>query len=201
MSDPQGRPTPPAPQPGRPVTAFGPQPRPMPPAARARLNYFKAGFILAVGLYGVVCAVNPKTYRFLDRVDLVFHEAGHLIFGLFGEFIGILGGSLMQVLIPAVVTGYFILYNQRWSGMVTLFWVGQSLFNVSVYVKDARAQALPLLGGEDVIHDWNWLLGRLHMLRWDQTLGNLVYFLGVLALAISVAGGLYLSREEQTVEE
>ena len=34
--------------------------------------------------------------------------------------------------------------------MVTLFWVGQSLFNVSVYVKDARAQALPLLGGEDV---------------------------------------------------
>jgi hypothetical protein len=201
MSDPQGRATPQSPQPRRPVTAFGPQPCPTSPAARARLNYFKAGFILVVGLYGVVCAVNPKAYRFLDRVDLVFHEAGHLILGLFGEFIGILGGSLMQVLIPAIVTGYLILYNQRWSGMVTLFWVGQSLFNVSVYVKDARAQALPLLGGEDVIHDWNWLLGRLHMLRWDQTLGNLVYFLGVLALTISVAGGLYLSLEEQTVEE
>jgi hypothetical protein len=183
------------------VTTFGPQPRPTQPAARARLNYFKAGFILAVGLYGVFCAVDPKTYRFLDRVDLVFHEAGHLIFGVFGEFIGILGGSLLQVLIPAMVTGYFILSNQRWSGMVTLFWVSQSLFNVSVYVKDARAQALPLLGGEDVIHDWNWLLDRLHLLRWDQTLGNLVFFLGVLALAISVAGGLYFSLEEETAED
>ena len=201
MNDPQGQPVPQPSQPKRPVAAFGSQPRSAPPASRSRLNYFKAGFIVAVGLYGTVCALNPKTYRFLDRVDLVFHEAGHLIFAFFGEFIGILGGSLMQVLIPVIVTGYFILHNQRWSGMVTLFWVGQSLFNVSVYVKDARAQALPLLGGEDVIHDWNWLLGRLHMLRWDQTLGNLVYFLGVLALTISVAGGLYLSLEEQTVEE
>ena len=201
MSDLHGRPAPQSPQPRRPITPFRSPLRPTTPAIGPRLNYFKAGFILAVGLYGVLCAVNPKTYRFLDRVDVVFHEAGHLIFGLFGEFIGILGGSLMQVLIPAIVTGYFILYNQRWSGMVTLFWVGQSLFNVSVYVKDARAQALPLLGGEDVTHDWNWLLGRLHLLRWDQTLGNLVFFLGVLALAISVAGGLYLSLEEQTVEE
>jgi hypothetical protein len=201
MSDPQGRPTPQAPQFRRAVAAFGPRPRPTPPAARARLNYFKAGFILAVGLYGVVCAVNPKTYRFLDSVDLVFHEAGHLIFGLFGEFIGILGGSLMQVLIPAIVTGYFILYNQRWSGMVTLFWVGQSLFNVSVYVRDARAQALPLLGGEDVLHDWNWLLAKLHLLRWDQAIGAVIYMAGLLAVVASVVGGLYFSLEDQAAED
>jgi hypothetical protein len=107
MSDPQGRPTPQDPQPRRPVTPSRPQPRPTQPAVRPRLNYFKAGFIGLVGLYGGLCALNPKTYRFLDRVDLVFHEAGHLIFGFFGEFIGILGGSLMQVLILAIVTGYF----------------------------------------------------------------------------------------------
>jgi len=201
MSDPPGRPTPQAPQLRRPVTAFGPHPRPTQPAARPRLNYFKAGLILVVGFYGVVCALNPKTYRFLDRVDLVFHEAGHLIFGVFGEFIGILGGSLMQVLIPAVVTGYFILHNQRWSGMVTLFWVGQSLLNVSVYVKDARAQALPLLGGEDVLHDWNWLLGTLHLSRWDQTIGVLIYMTGLLAVVACVVGGLYFSREDQAEEE
>lgn len=64
-------------------------------------NPLKAGFIAAVAIYGVVCGWSPSTYRFLDRVDLVFHEAGHVIFGPFGEFIGILGGSLMQVLIPA----------------------------------------------------------------------------------------------------
>jgi len=201
MSDPQGRPAPQAPQPRRPLAPFRSPLRPTPPAVRPRLNYYKAGLIGLVGLYGVVCAVNPKTYRFLDRVDLVFHEAGHLIFGLFGEFIGILGGSLMQVLIPAIVTGYFILHTQRWSGMLTLFWVGQSLLNVSVYIKDARAQALPLLGGEDVIHDWNWLLGKLHLLRWEQAIGALIYLAGLLAVVASVAGGIYFSFEDQAAEE
>jgi len=201
MSDLQGRPAPQSPQPRPPVTPFRSPLRPTPPAIRPRLNYFKAGLIVLVGLYGVVCVVSPKTYRFLDGVDLVFHEAGHVIFGFVGEFIGILGGSLLQVLIPAIVTGYFLWRHQRWSGMVTLFWVGQSLFNVSVYVKDARAQALPLLGGADVLHDWNWLLGRLHLLRWDQAIGALIYMAGLLAVVASVVGGLYFSLEDQAVEE
>ena len=198
MSDLQGRPAPQAPQPRRPVTLFRLQPRPPQPAVRPRLNYFKAGLIGLIGLYGAACAINPKTYRFLDRVDLVFHEAGHLIFGFFGEFVGILGGSLMQVLIPAIVTGYFLLHNQRWSGMVTLFWVGQSLFNVSVYVRDARKQALPLLGGEDTIHDWNYILGNLNLLRWDQAAGNLVHLAGIVVLIASVVGGLYFSVEDRS---
>lgn len=168
-----------------------------PPAGPStRLNIFKAGFVVLVGTYGALCALSPSTYRFLDRVDLVFHEAGHVFFAVFGEFIGILGGSLMQLLIPAVVVGYFFFHQQRYSGAVTLFWVGQSLFNVSVYARDARARALPLLGGEDSFHDWNYLLGRLHLLRWDQAVGNLIYLMGLLALGASVAGGLYFSWEK-----
>jgi len=170
------------------------------PSHRSRLNYLKAGFIGLIGIYGVVCALSPKTYRWLDLVNLVFHEAGHTIFGFFGELIGILGGSLMQVLIPALVTGYFILDAQRWSGMVTLFWVSQSLFNVSVYVRDARAQTLPLLGGEDTIHDWNWLLGRLGLLSWDQTIGGAIYTAGLLALAVSILGGMYFALNERAAD-
>lgn len=166
-----------------------------------RLNPLKAGFIALVGIYGVICAASPSTYRFLDRVDLVFHEAGHVLFAVFGEFIGILGGSLMQVLIPAGITVYFVVHQQRYSAAVTLFWVAQSLFNVSVYVKDARAQVLPLLGGEDTLHDWNYLLGRLNLLTWDHAVGNLIYAVGLVALVTSVAGGFYYSREEEVLEE
>jgi len=178
-----------------------PIPHPSQPSPRPRISYVKAGFTLLLGIYGLVCALNPKTFRFLDWVDLVFHEAGHAVFGFFGEFIGILGGSLMQVLIPAIVTGYFILHHQRWSGMVTLFWVGQSLFNASVYVKDARAQALPLLGGDDTIHDWSWILGRLHLLRWDHVIGNAVFVFGIIVVVTSILGGLYYSREDPSAEE
>ncbi len=162
-----------------------------------RPNLLKLGFVLILGLYGVFCAASPSTYRFLDRVDLVFHEAGHPLFGLFGEFIGILGGTLMQLLIPAIVIGYFFLHGQRYSGAVTLFWLGQSLFNVSVYARDARARALPLLGGDNTLHDWALLLGRLHLLQWDQAVGNLFYLAGLLCLITSDLGGLYYSWEEE----
>jgi hypothetical protein len=164
-----------------------------------RVNYVKVGFIGIIGIYGIFCALSPSTYRWLDLVNLVFHEAGHAVFGFFGDFLGVLGGTLMQVLIPAIATGHFVLYGQRWSGMVTLFWVSQSLFNVSVYVKDARAQALPLLGGDGVIHDWNWLLGRLGLLSWDQVIGGAIYTMGLLVLAASILGGLYFSLNDQAV--
>lgn len=118
-----------------------------------------------------------------------------MIFGLFGEFIGILGGTLMQILVPAAVTISFVGHQQMYSAAVTLVGVAQSLFNVSVYAKDARAQALPLLGGEGVIHDWSYLLGRLHMLPWDQVVGNMIYAAGVVLLGMSVVTGFYCSVE------
>ncbi len=164
------------------------------------LNYLKLGFVLLLAIYGAVCAASPSTYRFLDRVDLVFHEAGHPLFGFFGEFIGVLGGTLMQVLMPAVVVGYFFRSGQAYSGAVTLFWVAQSLFNVSVYARDARARALPLLGGDDSFHDWSYILGRLHLLRWDQAVGNLIYFAGLMVLIASILGGIYWSLEREEVE-
>jgi hypothetical protein len=93
------------------------------------------------------------------------------------------------------------LHQQAYSAAVTLFWVAQSLFNVSVYVKDARARVLPLLGDDISAHDWHNILGRLHLLSWDQAIGNLVYTLGLIALAVSVLGGVYFSREEESPAE
>jgi hypothetical protein len=166
-----------------------------------RLNPLKAGFAGLVAIYGAMCALSPGTYRFLDYVNLVFHEAGHVFFGFLGEFIGLLGGSLMQVLVPAVAVGHFLWQGYRYSAAIALFWVGQSLFNVSVYVKDAQARALPLLGDDISAHDWHNILGRLGLLRWDQGIGNLVYGMGVLALVGSVIGAFYFSLEETVAVE
>ena len=78
--------------------------------------------------------------------------------------------------------------------------MAQSLFNVSIYAKDARARALPLLGDDISAHDWHNILARLHLLNWDQVIGNLIYTLGLVALAASVLGGFYFSREEPAEE-
>lgn len=121
----------------------------------------------------------------LDGANLVFHEAGHVLFSALGEFMMILGGSLMQVLIPAICTAYFLLRRQLAASAVTLFWTGESLTGVAIYVADAKRRELPLLGGEESAHDWNFLLGRLGLLEHADGLGWLVF--GVAAAMILAA--------------
>ena len=166
-----------------------------------KINYLKAGCVLAMALYGIICARDVTEPRFLDRVDLVIHEAGHMFFRWFGEFLQVLGGTMGQLFVPAAFTVYFHLRREFFSSAVTFFWCGQNLFNISVYVKDAQAMALPLVsvgGGEDTIHDWNYLLTTFGLLRWDQAIGNLVYILGIGVIIVSVVWGFYhsIDREE-----
>jgi hypothetical protein len=123
---------------------------------------------------------------FIHLVDLVFHEAGHPIFGLFGRFMGALGGSLNQVLIPAVCTGSFLWRGQLAAAAVTLFWTGESLVDVAIYVADGRDMKLPLLA-EGLTHDWNWILSELSLRNQAEPIGRAVFGLGVLVLLAALA--------------
>ena len=71
-------------------------------------NYPKLIFAGILTFYFLWIAYDPMAGSFLDLVDLPIHETGHLIFRPFGEFIGVAGGSLFQVIFPAVFVGYFI---------------------------------------------------------------------------------------------
>ena len=123
---------------------------------------------------------------FLHGVNLVFHEAGHVIFGFFGRFVAVLGGSLNQVLIPAVCVIAFLHTRQRASAAVALFWTGQSLADVAVYAADGRAMALPLLA-EGLIHDWNYLLGVTGLLHRAEAIGRLMFGAGALLMLGALA--------------
>ena len=132
---------------------------------------------------------NGGLLAFIHGIDLVFHEAGHVIFGFFGEFLAVLGGSLTQVLMPLIATAAFLRTRQWASAAVTLFWTGQSLTDVAVYAADGRARALPLLA-EGLIHDWSYILGRLGLLQSAETVGRLLFTLGALTMlaALSLLG-------------
>lgn len=168
-------------------------------ATEKKLNYLKAGFAVLLAIYGFICARSVEEGSFLDRVDLIAHEAGHLLFGYLGEFMMVIGGTLGQLLVPVGFAVYFVTRREFFSSSVASFWVGQNLLNISTYVKDAAAMELPLvsLGGGDSIHDWNWLLLKFNVLALDQTIGNFVLGLGVLAIAASVALGFYFSYERE----
>jgi uncharacterized membrane protein len=63
------------------------------------------GIVAALVLANGIAIPSGAILNFLHLIDLVFHEAGHVIFGLFGRFIAVIGGSLNQVLVPVICTG------------------------------------------------------------------------------------------------
>jgi hypothetical protein len=132
---------------------------------------------------------------FLHLPDLVFHEAGHLLFAVFGRFMSVLGGSLTQVLIPVIVAIAFVRQQQPFGAAIGAWWAGQNLVDLAPYIADARALQLVLLGGrtgaEVEGHDWEFILTQLGVVHLDQAIGRWTHALGI---AIMIAALVYAAR-------
>jgi hypothetical protein len=150
-----------------------------------------AGFVslFAIFIYFMDFVLHPKNWHFLDGVDLVIHEAGHVIFMPFGEFISFAGGTIAQILMPLIFVLYFARRRSLISASIISFWLAQSLANVSVYAADAQKMELPLLGGG--IHDWNYLLGKTNLLMFTPQIALFIQALATLVCCIALAVGFY----------
>jgi hypothetical protein len=150
---------------------------------------------LLLAFYGFALLRHPDAGSLMDSVDLPIHETGHLVFSPFGEFMQFLGGTLFQLIMPSVFAAYFARRKDWHAASVALWWVAQNFWNISVYVRDARAQDLPLVGGGE--HDWAYILGRLGWLARDQVIGQRVWGVGVLLYLVAIAGGLFALTAKQ----
>jgi hypothetical protein len=141
---------------------------------------------------------------FLHLPDLVFHEAGHIVFMPFGRFMTVLGGSLFQILVPLICAGAFLWReDNQFAAAVCAWWAGQNFVDVAPYIADARRLQLPLLGGatgaEVEGHDWEYLLTALGWLHLDETLGRAVWFAGtILMIGAVVWAAVIVVRERDS---
>ena len=150
----------------------------------------RAGRLILTGflaIYGLRLLAHPEAGSLLDSVDLPIHETGHLVFAPFGEFFQFLGGTLFQLIMPSAFVVYFARRRDRHAASVALWWVAQNFWNISVYIADARAENLPLVGGGE--HDWAFLLTRLGWLKFDHVIARDAWFLGVLVYVVAIGGG------------
>jgi hypothetical protein len=139
----------------------------------------------------------------LHLPNLVFHEAGHVIFGLFGRFMTVLGGSLLQFLVPLVLAVAFLRQRNLFGAVVCAWWAGENLLDVAPYIADARALQLVLLGGKTGAevegHDWEYLLTQLGWLHLDTTLGLATWRTGLAIMFGSLVwGAIVLVRQRES---
>jgi hypothetical protein len=139
-------------------------------------------------VWGAYDLAQPGRGTLLDAVDLAIHETGHLVFNPFGEFLGFAGGTLFQLIMPAIFLGYFWRRGDRHAASVALWWVGQNCGHIATYVADARAQELPLVGGGE--HDWFYLLSATRHLPDDLAIARAIRSVGLLLIVGSAVWGL-----------
>jgi hypothetical protein len=130
----------------------------------------------------------PFVLWVIDTINLFIHEAGHLFFRILGQTMYILGGSITQCSIPLVLA--IVTWREKPHQVgLPLFWFGENLVNVSVYIADAPYKNLKLIK-EGLIHDWHWLLSDNLDIAEPMALG--IRWLGLTVCAGSiVAMGYY----------
>jgi hypothetical protein len=127
-------------------------------------------------------------WEFPRMIDLVFipvHEGGHLVFHWFGEFIGVAGGTFLQLAAPFALAVYFAFRRQPQGVAFCLFFFFEQFLPIATYMADARAQELPLLtvgDSEYVIHDWNYLFDKLGLLAHDTQIASAMRIAGWLGM-------------------
>lgn len=140
-----------------------------------------AAWLIFYSLFLYQAARGQGVLLLMDGVFVPIHEGGHLLFRFFGEFVMVAGGTILQLLVPILLASFFIFHRQAQGVAFCLFFMFEQFLPIATYMADARAQELPLLsigGGEDVIHDWNYMFGKLGLLEHDIQIAGFVRFIG-----------------------
>lgn len=141
---------------------------------------------------------NAVGESFLHRVNLPFHEAGHIFFRPFGQLITSLGGTLGQLLMPWICMSAFLIEGDAFAASVCLWWVGQNFMDIAPYINDARAGELPLLGGNTGqtadygFHDWEYILTETGLIRYDHRIALASHAAGIIIMLLSFAWAGFL---------
>ena len=160
--------------------------------------YGRTAALVLVAVWGVFLARENYTDpdgNFMHSILLPIHEAGHVFFRLFGEFMMIAGGSLFQLLLPfGIGVAFYVKQRDPFGAAMCLWWTGASLVDLSPYIYDALYPKLTLLGGHTGEnggpHDWIYILEKFGWIQRAQGLGTFTHHLGVVVMMGAGAWGV-----------
>ncbi len=151
----------------------------------------RTAFILWMSFYVLLLiylAAHFSELTWLDNVHLPIHEGGHLLFGWFGATLGLWGGTLLQLLVPALLVVAFVVRAELPGTTFCAIAFFHSLTGVATYMIDALRRELTLVtvgaAADEAEHDWVHIFSDLRVLRHAIQIGTatrLIAWIGFLA--------------------
>lgn len=163
--------------------------------AEGRMPYFRA-LIWLFFLYVFFRHVSSSSYSgIFSGINLGIHELGHVIFAFMPFFITVAAGTLFHLAAPIASIFVFLKQSDYFALTVSFGWLSTSLFEVARYSGDAERMLLPLVspfGGEDITHDWNYMLSKLGMLSLAPAVSGFFWLLAAASMVLALLWGGYL---------
>jgi hypothetical protein len=144
-------------------------------------------------LFLLYAAFDHSGFLFPDHANLMIHEAGHPLFGIFagenesgfGYTLMLLGGTLLELLVPLGCAFYFFFRREATGVAFSAFWFFENFLYIGTYMADARTLSLPLVGSGD--HDWELLFTHWNILVHDQQIGHATRTIGWLGMLATIS--------------
>jgi len=147
--------------------------------------------------------VAGAAYYFYDKFffeykDSIFqfilfgiHEFGHELFRPLGMFMGVAGGTILQVLAPIIFMVAFLKKRDFFAASIMFAWLGDSIMYSAWYCSTADPSQPIILNpfGKEGLHDFLYLLRALGLLGWTRQVAALMRFTAYASYFISVAWG------------
>jgi len=139
----------------------------------------------------IYLAAHFSELTLLDNVHLPIHEGGHLLFGWFGATLGLWGGTLLQLLVPILLTAAFVVREELLGTTFCAMAFFHSLTGVATYMSDALRRELPLVTvgapADEAEHDWVHIFSDLGVLRHAIQIGNATRLLAWAGFLVTLA--------------
>ncbi len=153
----------------------------------------RPAFFISIAFYAVFymyAVTHHAQFLFIDNVNLIVHEAGHLLFSYLGSTMMLYGGTILQWLVSLLLAAYFFSQRNAVAVSFCLFLFFENWLYTATYMADARAQSLPLVtvGDPDAGgHDWFLIFNGLGLLAYDTRIATFTRaggYAGMLVCAI-----------------
>jgi hypothetical protein len=149
-------------------------------------------------------AAHFSELTMLDNVHLPIHEGGHLLFGWLGEKPMLWGGTILQLLVPALLAGAFAVRGDVLGTTFCSVGFFHSLNGVATYMIDALKRELPLVtvgaSADEAQHDWVQIFSDLGVLPHAIQIGSFVRVLAWCGLLGSMAWFYWRYRKQNQPE-
>lgn len=126
-------------------------------------------------------------------VELGVHEVSHLLTAFLPSVLTASAGSFGEILFTSLVVYAGLRYRAYFVAAFGLLWMMLAFNSTGIYMADARAQSLPLVGpGPEPTHDWHFVFDRLGLLSHDHFIGGAFRVFGDILGLLGLLFGAWL---------